>query len=451
MHQPPRLLSLALIAFFVFTACEPEKVPDLFKPRNDHEAYEYALKQANLLTSALGVEWQKAAQNSLTEPVQVRAPYEEAFYLDPNEAGAMGYRFAAKEGQKIQVTVTSASEDSIKLFMDLYRVEESHAPIHVATADKTSLTLGFEPRKSNEYILRFQPELLRGGSFKVTIENVPTLRFPVAGKTARAIGSFWGAPRDGGRRKHEGVDIFARRGTPVVAPTDGYVRFVGERGIGGKVVWLRDNKRGQSLYFAHLNELIAKQGTYVKVGDTLGTVGNTGNARTTPPHLHFGVYKNGAVDPLAFLKVPRTKYPKVGSDFGLLGQYARLNRNTRIKADPTQKGYSASLSRNELARVVSVNQSNYRIELPNGEQGYVSKRHLSSLERPMEMLSVNIEGDFLKQPDENSFWQSLEAGEQVALLGRHDNFWFVKNSAGETGWITDEQTNAPKLRVADPD
>lgn len=451
MHQPPRLLSVILVAFFVFSACEPEKVPAPFKPRNDHEAYEYALKQANLLTSALGVEWQQAAQNSLSEPITVRAPYEEAFYLDPKEAGAMGYRFAAKEGQKIQVTVTSNSPDSVQLFMDLYRVEESRAPTHVATADKASLTLGFEPRKSNEYILRFQPELLRGGSFKVTIENVPSLRFPVAGKTARAIGSFWGAPRDGGRRKHEGVDIFAKRGTPVVAPTDGYVRFVGERGIGGKVVWLRDNKRGQSLYFAHLHELIAKQGTYVKAGDTLGTVGNTGNARTTPPHLHFGVYKNGAVDPLAFLKKPRTKYPRVGSDFGLLGEYARINRNARIKADPTQKGYAASLSKNELARVISVSQSSYRIELPNGEQGYISKRYLSSLERPVEMLSVNIDGDLLRQPDEATHWQSLEAGEQVALLGRFENFWYVKNSAGETGWITDVQKSAPQRHAVDPD
>ncbi len=71
---------------------------------------------------------------------------------------------------------------------------------------------------------------------------------------------------------------------------NGRIGFTGEKGLGGKQVWLRDTKRGQSLYYAHLDS-IAKTSGSVKTGDTLGFVGNTGNARTTPPHLHFGIYK----------------------------------------------------------------------------------------------------------------------------------------------------------------
>ena len=443
------VITLAFMIFF--TSCKEEKVPAPFKPRNDHEAYQHSLEEVNLLSTALGQEWEKSAQNSLESPVQVNAPYEEAFYLDPREARAMSYRFNAKRGQKIQVSFTQMSEEETQLFVDLYRVSEDNALRHVATADKESLLLGFEPRTDADYVLRFQPELLRGGNFKVTIENVPTLVFPVAGKTPRAIGSFWGAPRDGGRRKHEGVDIFAKRGTPIVAPTKAYVRFVGERGIGGKVVWLYDSKRGQSLYFAHLNELMAKQGTYVEPGDTIGTVGNTGNARTTPPHLHFGVYKNGAVDPIHYLRAPRSKLKKVGNDLSLLGQYARLNRNSRLKTDPAKKGFQSTIAKNEITRIVAVNRDTYRVQLGNGEEGYVARRSLSSADRPLELLSLQEEGDLLKRPDETAFGSALEAGTEVAVLGRHEDYWLIRNDLGETGWITDKQKRAQRPLNIDPD
>lgn len=451
MHLPSRLTCLVLLVTLALFSCsQEERVPEPFRPRNDHEAYQHSLEQANLLTTALGVEWQKWSKTSLEKPVKVKAPYQEAFYLSPNEAVAMGYHFDARRGQKIQISFSTESEDDTRVFVDLFRVDDTYGFRHVATADKEGHVLGFEPRNDASYVLRFQPELLRGGNFKVTIENVPTFRFPVAGKTARAIGSFWGAPRDGGRRKHEGVDIFAKRGTPVLAPVEGYVRFVGERGIGGKVVWLRDRKRGQSLYFAHLNKLIAKQGTYVQPGDTLGTVGNTGNARTTPPHLHFGVYKNGAVDPLNYLKPTYKKLPEIGTDLELLGQYARLTRSTRIKTTPGAKRSSGSRAKNELAKVVAMNRDSYRVEWADGKQAYVPKRYVTSTARPIEVLSLQVDGDLLKSPSDATFWQSLEAGEEVAVLGRHDNYWFVKNSAGETGWLSDQQKTARSSFQAGP-
>jgi len=443
-------VSLFLVFALLFWSCDQEKVPAPFKPRNDHEAYQHSFAQANLLTSAVGQEWESSAQKSLENAMTISAPYEEAFYLDPREARAMSYRFKAKRGQKIQIAFTQVSEEATQLFVDLYRVDEKDFR-HVATADKETLTLGFEPLSDGTYVLRFQPELLRGGRFKVTLENVPTFAFPVAGKTHRAIGSFWGAPRDGGRRKHEGVDIFAKRGTPILAPVDGYVRFVGERGIGGKVVWLRDHKRGQSLYFAHLDELIAKQGTYVKIGDTLGTVGNTGNARTTPPHLHFGVYKNGAVDPINFLRPVRHKLKEVGDDLGLLGAYARLNRNAKMKSDPTKKGHQGSLSKNEIARIVGVNSGAYRVQLANGEEGYITRRYLSDTESPLQTLSIQVDGDLLKRPDETTHTSMLKAGEAVAILGRHKDFWLVRNDLGEMGWITEKQKRAQRPLNVDPD
>ena len=152
------------------------------------------------------------------------------------------------------------------------------------------------------YVLRLQPELLRAVRWRVAFEAGPSLAFPVDGRDSRAVRSFWGADRDGGARSHQGIDIFAPRGTPVLAGADGVV-WAGENNLGGTVVFLRDATRGHSLYYAHLDRHAVTTGQRVRAGDTLGFVGNTGNARTTAPHLHFSVYVHGVnSDPAPYLR-----------------------------------------------------------------------------------------------------------------------------------------------------
>jgi murein DD-endopeptidase MepM/ murein hydrolase activator NlpD len=132
-----------------------------------------------------------------------------------------------------------------------------------------------------------------------------SLVFPVAGKKS-FVGSFWGAVRDGGKRKHEGIDIFARKGTPVVAICDGIIVSKGSTPRGGKVLWLQSTTHPMTVYYAHLDQHKAKSGQFVRKGEVIGTVGNTGNARYTPAHLHFGIYKyTGAVNPLPYVKSSR--------------------------------------------------------------------------------------------------------------------------------------------------
>lgn len=134
-----------------------------------------------------------------------------------------------------------------------------------------------------------------------------TMAVPVAGLAPSGLVSTWHAPRSGGRR-HEGADLFARRGTPVVSCVDGSVWRVGHDALGGQVVWVLGE--GRTLYYyAHLDAFAdgLHVGQRVRRGAVLGHVGNTGNARTTPPHLHFGMYRVGwrglsAVDPVPRLK-----------------------------------------------------------------------------------------------------------------------------------------------------
>ena len=123
------------------------------------------------------------------------------------------------------------------------------------------------------------------------------LRNPVDRVAVRSLVNTWDAPRPGGRR-HEGIDIFAPRETPVVSTTRGLVTRVGTNTLGGQVVWVL----GPGLewhYYAHLDRFSdVHPGDIVNAGDVLGYVGRTGNARGTPFHLHYGIYCHGkAVNP----------------------------------------------------------------------------------------------------------------------------------------------------------
>jgi murein DD-endopeptidase MepM/ murein hydrolase activator NlpD len=130
-----------------------------------------------------------------------------------------------------------------------------------------------------------------------------TLMAPVRGLDLRKVSNTWHAERPGGRR-HQGQDLFAPRGTPVVAATRGVVIRVANRGLGGNTVSVF-GPGGRTYYYAHLDSHAPgiTPGDFVEGGTVLGFVGNTGNARNTPPHLHFGVYgPGGAIDPLPDLK-----------------------------------------------------------------------------------------------------------------------------------------------------
>ncbi|HXG83436.1 MAG TPA: M23 family metallopeptidase [Pyrinomonadaceae bacterium] len=128
------------------------------------------------------------------------------------------------------------------------------------------------------------------------------LAMPVKGVRTNQIADTWGAARSGGR-SHSGQDIFAKRGTPVYSATNGYILRVGETNLGGKSVFIY-GAGGRRYYYAHLDDFAPdlKAGDYVTTSSLLGFVGTTGNAKNTPPHLHFGVYgTGGAINPLTLL------------------------------------------------------------------------------------------------------------------------------------------------------
>lgn len=123
--------------------------------------------------------------------------------------------------------------------------------------------------------------------------NGSALLMPVVGVRALDLSDSWGDARDGGKRRHRGIDIFAPKGTPVVAVADGIVSYIGNQSKGGLCLWL-STEAGASFYYAHLDRWATGlyEGMVVHSGDLLGYVGNTGNAISTPSHLHFQVTEN---------------------------------------------------------------------------------------------------------------------------------------------------------------
>src|SRR5829696_3453639 len=135
-----------------------------------------------------------------------------------------------------------------------------------------------------------------------TQEPDTRIAMPLEDVSKKEIADTWQAPR-GTNRRHEGQDIFAPRGTPILSATSGYIYNIGDNSLGGQTVSVI-SKGGRVYYYAHLNSYAKgiEVGDRVTTRTVLGYVGTTGNAQGAPPHLHFGVYTpTGAINPLPLL------------------------------------------------------------------------------------------------------------------------------------------------------
>ena len=120
----------------------------------------------------------------------------------------------------------------------------------------------------------------------------PQLIVPVAGIDSRSLRSNWGEARGGGTRGHQGLDIMAPAGSPVLAAADGAIeKLYFSNGGGGVTLYQRSADGGWMFYYAHLRGYAPgmAEGRRVRAGETIAFVGDTGNAGTGNYHLHFGV------------------------------------------------------------------------------------------------------------------------------------------------------------------
>ncbi len=326
------LIAMAVLAF---AACRQEIVEEQFEPLDTYDRYRDALERLDLIDSVMGSAWDEAGRRALNSPTSVEAPIEEVLYFDPHHPDAVGYRFPLRRGRRVVIEIET---ETARYFADLYRVADDdagdEAPVLVASRSEGAGRIELEARRDRFYVLRVQPELLRGGRFRIRITTEASLAFPVQDTGPESILSFYGDSRGGGTRIHEGVDIFAPRGTPLLAASDAVVYRVGERDRGGNIVSLRDEERDLLLYYAHLDEQLVTQGQRVSAGDVIGTVGNTGNAIHTPPHLHIGVYQGGwrnAVDPWEYIVDPPVTDPSPPDLENRIGEWFLLASDSTME------------------------------------------------------------------------------------------------------------------------
>ncbi len=436
--------SLFLILVLLAGCSRRNTVGSLFSALSPHERYEKSLRSADLDQTTLGQTWLTAAARSLRDTLVVALPFREVGYFTAEQPRAAAFRYPVRAGQRIEVTVRTPSPAS--LFLDVLEVTNDTTFRAVASADST-LQLSYEVERDELHVLRLQSELLQNLSYELTVAAKPSLGFPVAGQSSRAVGSFFGAPRDGGARSHQGVDIFAPRGTPVVATSDGVVSARTSSRLGGKVVWLKTH--GTNQYYAHLDSQAVRPAQRVRAGDTLGWVGNTGNARFTPPHLHFGVYRfgRGALDPFPFIDNAAPQPPLVETDTALLKHPARVSAAAaNLRAAPTTRSaVVGTYGQHTLLRLLGASGKWFRAELPDGQRGYVHQSLVGPAETAIEEVTIS-EDDYLfwtmdeaaldeAASDKANFLSETLTNASVPVLARYDSLLWVEALPGMQMWL----------------
>lgn len=423
-----------LLVLLACTACSTAK-RGLFVKRTPHEQYASNITSAGLKETALGNAWFAAADKALARPLTVSLPYRETGYFSPEKPDAAGYAFNVRRGEKIIVQVSVKLPGDILLFTDLWQPAENNTTAYIASADTLTRRLEHEASGDGRLVLRLQPELLRGGEYTISITTAASLAFPVSSGTNAKIGSFWGDARDRGARSHEGVDIFGKFRTPVVAAADGYVTRAGENNLGGKVIFMQPEQKDYTLYYAHLDEQLVSPGQRVSAGDTLGLMGNTGNARNTPTHLHFGIYaRGGAVDPLPFIRSFKEEAPAVTASLGLLAGAARTSRAVSLLASPEKNGaLMAKLPANQVLQVLAAYRNWYKVLLPDQKEGFVESAAVTA--KPYRERSLKDTARLLDLPAATAGVKTvIPKGGNIAVLGTFNGYQFVRFGE-EEGWM----------------
>ncbi len=188
--------------------------------------------------------------------------------------------------------------------------------------------------------------------------------------------------------------------------------------------------------YAHLDRWAIEGGTRVREGDVLGYVGNTGNARITSPHLHFGVYDGDAIDPAPFLRSDES-VPTRTVEPSLLGTLVR----TRTVRTPLRAGPSAAAPQRVLLEPETIGQrlgvagSWHRVLLPDGVVGYLTENAVVSADVPLRRQRAAAPLPLCENPQLAApLMTTVTQGTEVEVLGRFQQFDFIRPAAGPAGW-----------------
>jgi SH3-like domain-containing protein len=223
---------------------------------------------------------------------------------------------------------------------------------------------------------------------------------------------------------------------PVVAAADGRITSVRDGGIGGKVVFLHPAGKDYTLYYAHLDSQLVSEGQPVKTGEVVGLMGNTGNAKYTTPHLHFGIYASGgAVDPLPFVKAVTVQPAAITVPFTVPGKFVRSTKATTVVSTMQRDKPAQKIKAGTPLRVVGATSGWYRVELPDGETALVAGSDVTKADKPVDKHRVELKQLLLDAPAASATAKSsIEEGTTIDVYGSSGDYLFVEYK-GLNGWI----------------
>ncbi|MBT8396068.1 MAG: peptidoglycan DD-metalloendopeptidase family protein [Gemmatimonadetes bacterium] len=390
-----RIIGLVVVGAWVIVPAaswrvdvESARQPEFFRTPTPHEAHLLSLPRGAAEGAANAREWEAASLRAIDFPLSPGSAYQEIGLFPPAPSQALGLRLRIPRGQRLHLDVRMEDGDRLPLFVDLYRAApdsllggeagDTRRPAFLVGEAMEAGGWVFDSPETGQYVVRLQPREGDGGRFGISARVGAPWQFPVAGAGEIDIGSVFGDSRDGGRREHHGVDIFMPRGTPVLAAAAGRVTSVDTTDIGGRVVWQREAEGRHAIYYAHLDRALVRDGQQLEAGDTVGLVGNTGNARTTPPHLHFGAYRRGAVDPWDLILPIPPQAPEVVVDLGGLGANGNVSEEgVRLRRGPSTRGsILGELDTESSFRVMGGAGEWYRVVFQGGMSGFLHSRYV---------------------------------------------------------------------------
>lgn len=237
----------------------------------------------------------------LSQPAPKVFFYDKRVLVSSNNAhwlAVVGIPLSAKPGNH-QISIQS----EINSRKESFRVVDKDYPAQYLTIKKKRMVSGFTKQDLKK--INADKKLMAKAKAIWTEQDIDTSFIaPVDGR----LSSLFGLKRfynDVPKRPHNGLDIAAPTGTPILAPATGKVIDTGNYYFNGNTVFL-DHGQGLLSAYLHMNEISVKPGQQIRQGDLLGTVGETG--RVTGPHLHWIVYLNKVpVDPALFIssEIPR--------------------------------------------------------------------------------------------------------------------------------------------------
>ena len=387
-------------------------------------------------------EWEWQARHSLDEPLPLLLPYAEGWLASPDNTQVVTFTVLAQEGRVLEVSTQRDATAQGGLVIELFALEGDYKQ-PVASIGPNDNQLRWPVSNSGTYRIRVQSTPGTAGAFALAFDERFALDFPVDTDAADPVRSFFGMPRDGGKREHHGIDIFAPRNTPVIAAADGYVSRVGTSKRGGLHIWQRasdeSGKALGTLYYAHLEDTFVTAGTWIDRGTPIGSVGNSGNAISTPPHLHFGLYQRfkGPLDPLP-LTGPMQRPPVSLSNGHRWPVWVSINRESvNVRAGPgTEFTVMATVGRDELVQVEAATDGWLRVRTGNGETGFLSAALVGALQGQTQVVAE--ESKLQASPEISSATLvTLQEQQSIRLLGRFGPARFVETDTGLRGWIID--------------